>query len=125
MIPGEPLVAPPSWLRSCCLPPRSAILAPLVVQSLPRNHGHPYSALGEAFVGFAFPDEFVVSELQRECDAEGGWVAQPDAVETDAVHQEPCDRHFHAPDGENSVDRRPEYGAAATHEAAEHGGVPE
>jgi hypothetical protein len=30
----EPLVAPPSWLRSCCLPPRSAIQAPLVVQSL-------------------------------------------------------------------------------------------
>jgi hypothetical protein len=27
------LVAPPSWLRSCCLPPRSAIQAPLVVQS--------------------------------------------------------------------------------------------
>ena len=30
----EPLVAPPSWLRSCCLAPRSAIRAPLVVQSL-------------------------------------------------------------------------------------------
>lgn len=27
------LVAPPSWLRSCCLPPRSAIRAALVVQS--------------------------------------------------------------------------------------------
>jgi hypothetical protein len=31
---SEPLVAPSSWLRSCCLPPRSAIRAPLVVQSL-------------------------------------------------------------------------------------------
>jgi hypothetical protein len=38
---SEPLVAPPSWLRSCCLPPRYAIRAPLVVQSLRRiTHVH-------------------------------------------------------------------------------------
>jgi hypothetical protein len=58
---SEPLVAPPSWLRSCCLAPRSAIRAPLVVQSL----------LSITHVHRDYLEVFLISETRRS-DASTG-----------------------------------------------------